>query len=427
MPTFTAPALDVLACQGWSEQDINQYNRLPYFFAKYSVEIRKTWPTWSKLGGKIKWQPNQGDVMRLVRKVPSPNLRQFAYPVPLTSLPTKDTFQVQETTVDLQPLQKLFESQVFNYLPNFRDFMGDAIAPTMKDMEEKIMRYEDVFLRSQVFHQSPNVWLADGGANEVQAAPVGTDATNGKTDAWVASKLPLIGNPGNLTINTVARVVGFAENDQRIPVFSGPNTAKDDVGYSGKYVLVLSGEAYTQFTFDQYTLSNRPLDYDILNGLFKGSLFGRVTSKLEDMPIRIALAQDGTISYPAPETIEQNPAAYNYRETIPNPAYVAAQFEVAFLVGAEGFKALEVGPPPAPFAGKNEPAGFAGMQWNGEVQMTKNILVPCLNEAGVVVQDTNKYGKYIQLVSNLTLGYAPTQRRNIIPIIFKRRRGVTTE
>jgi hypothetical protein len=69
------------------------------------------------------------------------------------------------------------------------------------------------------------------------------------------------------------------------------------------------------------------------------------------------------------------------------------------------------------------PEGFGKMVWNGEIIMTKNILVPCPTAEDPNAVDTNSYGEYLRFQSQTTFGLLPTQRRNIIPILFKRKRG----
>ncbi len=429
MPQFQVPEINASVCKGWSEQDRDLYNKLPYYFAKAQVEYRKTWSIWSKLGGKIPWVPNQGPIMKGVRKVPSPHLRQMAFPNAIQNAPKKDVIGVRETSVQANVLLHRFESQNFTFLGNFQDFMTDGISFTMEDINKKINRFEDVFLRAACFHQSPFVWLTNKATGEAIDAPTGTgnDAgTDGKSLAWLQANLPLIGAPGGLSLVQVFRALGFMENDLRAPTFSGDmSVPKDNVGPLGKYCLVLSGEAWGQFVFDPWVTENRPLNFDIVTDGFKGSLWGRITCKIEDLPIRIAVnATTGIASFPAPETIETNPNAYNFGETVPNPDYVNAHYEVAFLLGDQSFKSITVGPPPKEFAGKGPSKEFAGMSWNGEVRMTDNIIIPCTDDDGNTVYESNKYGAYLQLIAQLSLGFLPVQRRNCLPIIFKRVRGV---
>jgi len=191
---------------------------------------------------------------------------------------------------------------------------------------------------------------------------------------------------------------------------------------TGKYCLVCSDEAYSRFSFDPYLKTNKSVDLNIVTKGFTGDIFGRITCKLEDQPMRLAL--DGT--FPAPETIELNPSMPNYGETLPNPSYTEianAPIEVAYIIGAKGYNSIEIGPPPAEFTSGGPSANFAKLNWNGVITLTKDILVPCVQEDGTIRYDTNKYGKYLQLISWLTLGAQAVQPRYIVPIIFKRIRG----
>ena len=121
------------------------------------------------------------------------------------------------------------------------------------------------------------------------------------------------------------------------------------------------------------------------------------------------------------KTIEEGVNAYNQGEPVPNPAYNSAQFGVAFAVGGEAYRSVRIGPPPSEWAGMNMKQ-FSRLDWNGKVDITKNVLIPCLDQNGVQVLDTNKRGEYIQLIASIALGIAPIRRRNIIPIIYKRAR-----
>lgn len=166
-------------------------------------------------------------------------------------------------------------------------------------------------------------------------------------------------------------------------------------------------------------LANRQINLDVITGKFRGSIFGRWTTMLERFPIRIAA--DGTI--PAPQTIETNSNAQDYGETKPNPTYVSAPYEVGFAFGADGYKRLEVGPPPSAFAkGEMSMKAFRALQWNGMPQITKDILVKVLDDAGATQLDTNKYGHYLQIISEVTLGICPVRRRNVVPVIYRRQR-----
>lgn len=426
MPMFTVPAINQSICAGWSTPDINLYQKLPFYLAKTQVETIEEFAIWSKFTGRIKWKPNMGNTMRGVRKTPSPNLRQFAFPNALTATPKVDVMGLRDTSVDEVLYHHHFESQMLNFLPDFTDFMNTHVADTREDIQKKIVRFNDIFIRGKVFHRSPWVWLPNRAAGEAMQAPYSEDGndtgTTGKTTAWIQAAIAQIGNPGNLSMDTLSRLLPFMSTSLRAPVFMGSNMPSGSGGLTGKYCLVCSDEAYGRFSFDPYLKTNKSVDLNIVNKGFTGDIFGRITCKLEDQPLRIAL--DGT--FPAPETIELDQAMPNYGETLPNPAYTEvenAPIEVAYLIGAKGYNSIEVGPPPAEFTSGTIPAGFGKMIWNGEIQLTKNILVPCVQSDGTIRYDTNKYGKYLQLISWLTLGAQAVQPRYIVPIMFKRVRG----
>lgn len=422
MAQITVPSIDNNICTGWTEQQIDLYNKLPFYLVKMQLYYMKTWSVWPKLVGKIKWQPNMGTTMRRVSKEPSPHLRQFAFPNAICDAPLKDVMDVRERTVDASVNWHQFESLIMNYCPDFRDFMTDHVMRTAKDINEKQIRYNDVFIRGNIFHQSPYVFLPNKVNGELVTAPMGngnTAGTSGKTTAFLQANLPLIGNPGNLSVNAINLCMNIMETDFRMLPFSG-SQMNEDAPPDGKYVLVISGEAYNQFIYDPWVLANKNIQLDVVKETFKGDLFGRITCKLEDMPIRIKA--DGT--FPAPEVRELNPDAFNYGESVPNPDYVNAPYEVAFMVsGMKGYSAIEVGAPPKEFAGRGMPEGFGKMFWNGEQEITKNLILPCNDADGNRQYDTNKYGRYLQIISAMTFGIVGEQKRSIIPIIFKRWRG----
>ena len=426
MPQMTVPAIDQVTCSGWNEMERDLYNSLPYSMTEMQLKYFKTWDIWSKLTGSIKWTPNMGALMKRVSKEPSPHIRQFFFPQAVCSLPKKDVIMVRERSVEGAVSYHNFESPIMEFCPSFRDFLKDHVSRTVKDISEKMARANNIFIRGYIFHQSPYVMLANKVDGEVVAAPMGNgDAAGltGKSTAWLQSVLPLVGNPGNLSVNTINLATNIMETDWRIPALEGSNAPTGDNAVNGRYGLIQSGESFNQFIYDPWVLENIDINLNVITNGWKGDLFGRVMSKLEDMPLRIAA--DGT--FPAPETVELNPDAFNYGESIPNPAYVNAPFEVAFLMGyGKGYSTIEVGPPPKEFA-NGMPDGFGKMFWNGELIITKNINVPCLDQDNNVVPDTNKYGKYLQIISAATYGCIGEQKRSVLPIIFKRWRGAKNQ
>jgi hypothetical protein len=427
MPLTTIPAIDANICSGWTEQQINLFNKLDFYLAKLQTEQRKTWAVWtnSPVIGKVRWQPNMGDIMRGVRKEPSPHLRQFAFPSTLRSgVVKKDVIDVRELKAEVEVRRHRFETPVMNFLPDFRDFMTDHVDYQGKDLEEKKIRFEDVFYRTQILYRSPYVWFPDRAGGELQLAPMedgnaANDAAQSKNTTYWQGNLPLIGNPGNLSLNTLNIALTTMEVDLRVPAFRGSGQPGENNPPPDKYLLICSSEAWNQFIYDPWLLANKNCDLNVITEGFKGSLFGRIVARLEDRPLRIAA--DGT--FPQVEYREIEATAYNVGESLVTTEYKDAPYEVAFLCGMEGYKRLEVGPPPKVFASKGMPEGFGKMFWNGEIMVTKNLIITCEDNEGNVSYEPNNYGEYLKFISQLTLGIVGQQPRNILPIPFKRRRG----
>ena len=427
MPIGSMPAIDQPSCSGWVENDIALYNSLPFYFAKQQVERRKTWATWNKRLKKKKWTANMGNLMKGIYTEPSPHLRQFASPNPMASMPNKDIADIREVTNQAQLYRHRFESPVLNFLPSFNDFM-DHVDDYSKDIMEKEERFEDIYLRGNIFQMSPFVFVATGNTVALVNAPAwsGTgifnSATDGKTAAWLQA---IVNTPGisGLTISSVIHALTIAETELRVPFFAGDSLPSEDKALSGKYLLRTSAEAYNQFTFDPYVKENKNCAFDIVNNQFHGSIIGRITTELEDLPLRFKA--DGT--FPPPETriISSDPLEANM--TVPNSDYsspATAPYEVGFFVGAEAYQALEVGPPPAKFTGDSPPHNFPSMFWNAEVRMTKKFLVPCVDSTtGNVIYEANTYGEHLKFICQVALGILPVKRRNIIPFIYMRKRG----
>ena len=435
MPAYPLPAADVNQCSGWTEQDRDAYNFLPYYMVKQQIKYRNQWTRWPKMTGTIKWQPNMGSVMRGVRQEPSPVIRQTAFPANLTGAARKDIIDTREVANTTQVMHQKFESPIFQFYSSFRDFMNDHVLVNGKDIIQKQTVFEDVFLRTAIFHYAPNMYIPGIGMIGTPTGVGNAAGTSAKTTGTLQQIIAQIpANTPGLGLAQINLATTMTANDLAIPPFTGMNDNQEisKAGLQEKYVLITSSEAYNQFFFDPWLLAHKNCQLDVLTSAFRGNLFGQVTCSLERWPLR--MAADGT--FPAPEIrvlgVQNNGAngasdnvPYNVNETIPNPAYVQAPIEFAFLCGDSGYDSITVGPPPKVFAGNGMPDGFGKMTWNGELILTKNLNIPCYDDAGNLMgYEPNAYGEFIRYISHVVYGIMPTQRRNVIPIPFIRKRGV---
>jgi hypothetical protein len=418
------PSIDNQACTSWTEMDRNRFNALPVYFQAKQAERLKTWSVWPKLLGERKWEQNMGDLGKVVQKEYAPTLRAQAFPNALTDAAKKDIIAVRERTTPFSLKHQKFESPIFNFLPNFRDFMKNHVEFTLENINDQVVRFNDMFARTHIFHQSRYLMIPGYTGDGILLAPQGdgnSSGTSGKTNAFLAATLAGIANIGTLSLNAVNLACSHLD-DQRMRPFAGSALPSGDSSpLDSMYALVCGADAYNQFMYDPWLLKYKQLDLNLNTKGFKGNLFGRVMCKLEDMPLRIKFdttklpGNPDYITFPAPETMELNPSAENYGETIPNPDYVNAELEVAFLVsGGTPYEMIRVGPPPK---------DFSSMPWNGRVRMTDKINVPCADENGNTYVDTNKYEEYLQLIAHSVVGIVGTQKRGILPILFQRFRG----
>ncbi len=406
----------------WTEQEQNLYNKLPIYMEKIRVEKMQWYSRITKLLNVIPWQANKGTTMQGVRKVESPVRRQMALPNQITSPAKRDVEEVRETSEKMSVYHQKFESNLFHFVPSFQDFLTDHIDFSTDNLTKKIMIYVEQFYRTAIFHGAPRVWVCG-------KAP-GTELT--ETEYWDAPTIALAKTQANIQalINQVQKTLDFRQclrisstmfEDLRILPYSGSvlGDGSDGSALKGKYAFTSASGVYDMFHDDPYVLDNKDHNLDIITNGFRGSIAGRLTHLSEDYELRIAA--DG--SFPAPEAVEEGADTYNLGEPNLSPEYVNAPFAVAFFWGAEGYKAARIGAAPKEFArGEMSMKQFRAMNLNGEVKLTKDVMIPVPNEDGTTVYDTNKYGEYAQLIAHCAMGILPVQRRNVIPVIYRRAR-----
>lgn len=409
-------------------EDVNKYQKLPFYLVKNEVRRFPLYKTWDALVGTIKWQDNMGTTMRGVRPEYSPIADSFVYPQEITAAPNRNIFETQESTEEATLKLHRFESKQFHFLPSFQDFRENQLQWNHDDIIRQIALYNERFIRGVVFHRSPNFMVCGNQGNSpltlgtselIQGAPT-ANPSSGQADGKNAGFMQdVAGNIGcGLTLKAVYKACQYLDDDLQAPFFEGTmNTPRDNELIKGKFVLICGTDSWRQFTWDASISVLKSINLDLLFDGFKGSLFGMVTCKPEKYPLRFG--DDGV--FIAPQVMDNVT-----KKTRPNPIYTSLQtapYEIAFLVGADAWKSIAVGPPPKEFASKNMSAEkFYSLKWNGEVQLTDQVLIKYSDGS----LDLNRYGTQLQLIAQGTFGILGAEINNVLPMAFRRTRISTT-
>lgn len=419
-------------------EDVSRFQKLPFYLVKNEVKQFPIWNIYDQLYGTINWQPNMGDTMRGTTPQRSPVGRAFFFPLPVTSVPNKDVYQVSESIENAVIYTHDYESFQFNFLPSFDVFWRDYIQFNNNDIVEKIAISNNQFIETNMWFNATNVFLC--GTGLVTGAPTamgnaaGT-AAGSKTAAWLIATVQgtggIAGVQQNLTLRDVYGAVMNLQEDLASPPFERAlNMPTDNEGLKGRYVLVCSSEAFLNFTFDPDVQTLKPLDLNLLFKDFKGLLFGTTTVKINKYPIRFGINDivDGAGTVLVAKGTPIPPEIYDVTDNKwkPNTQYTSltsAPYEIAWLLGASYAKTIKVGPPPREFATTNMSAQkFYSMRWNAEVRLTDQVLIK--RPDGSV--DLNVYGKQLKFISECTHGYLVGERRYAFPIILRRKRPSLT-
>jgi len=415
LPEYFAPA---------SLEDVNKYNRLPYYLAMVEAKYFPEWQVFNSLFGKLTWQPNMGSTLRSVRAEPTPVGQQQFFPVDIDHTPQKNVYETLEFIQDTNLKMHDYDSKQFHFLPSFQDFRENQLDFNHKDIVRQIAISNDIFISSVLMQKTPMGILSGNlGGGPVQPMPIvpnGTSITaasvaaSGKNTAFFINTAANISK--GLTLACLDYAVCALRDDMGAPFFEGTiNTPRDNELIKGKYVLLTSSEAWQMFKYDPNFQQFRNVNLNVVTDGFRGSIFDEVTTKILRYPFRFA--DDGTV--PAPEIYDAVTGL-----TVRNPAYTAAPNEIAWLTGADVLKTIKVGPPPRAFAAKSMAREkFYSMRWNGEVQLTDQVLVQYLDPGtGTIVYDTNVRGRLLKLIGSVIYGAIPVCPHNCFPIAFKRQR-----
>lgn len=432
MPNFSAtlPAIDQNLAGYWTEQDQDQWNKLPYYLELGATQRRKRYSVWPELLTEtIRWKPNMANTLRMVIPEESPLLRQEARPNSIQVAPKVDIGNMAERIVEASLSWQRFVSPHMRFLPSFQDFVKEQLTPTRKSVEKDRDWFEECFYRTYIWDYSPRVWVAGYGLVDVPVGRTGT--TSNKTAAVLKNLANLVPAEGFLTFQHIFDIVNEAEQVVGMTPYTGSNLpGGSNSGMDDKYCLVQSHESFRQFVNDPWVKENRVLTTDIVNSPYKGPIQGSVMSRLERLPIRWSQDSGGAITLPAPEVKTSDNNQLELNRTKPNPKYSLlnqAQFEVAFLVGGSHYRRIETGSPPEFFSGSvTDPQKLAGMNWNGQIYANKNFIVYEKDDTGAVVANINEFGHYMRWQGELSVGMIGPNAFNILPIIFRRRTGLTS-
>lgn len=413
-------------------EDVNRLNQLPFYLVKNEVKTYAEWNVFDQMYGTIPWQDNMGPVMKGVTPQRSPVGRSFFFPNAIQTVANKDVYQVTESVEQAGVLAHKYESFQFNFLPSFQIFWETYLKFANTDIVRQIQCSNNQFIETNMWFNASNVYLCGYGIITGCPTAMGNDAgtaANSKTAAWlIGVTMGIGGNPGvlqNLTLRDAFRCVMAISEDFAAPRFDGvKNMPKDNEGVKDKYVIVTSAEGYLNWTFDKSVAELKSINLDLLFNDFKGMLFGTTTTKITRYPIRYNVIDlkdiNGNVMYPAGTPIDPEVFDLISNKWLPNPYYtslVSAPFEINWILGADYAKTIKVGPPPKEFAAKRmDGQKFYSMKWNGEVQITDQVLIT--NPDGS--QELNIYGENLKYISKLTHGYLVGERRYAFPILVKR-------
>ena len=427
-------AINQNICGSWSVQDVDAFEKLPYWLAKRDARYRKEKTVWPSLFPKAPWRPNMGDTMRVITVEEAPILRQTAYPTRLSAQPSVDVIDFGERANTSVLWRKRFTSPVMTFLPAFQDFITNKVAPTQKSLARTMMFYEEQFIRTWLWQFSPYVYVAGYGllAADTPSSASAFAASAGKTSSWILNTLwPLLqASPDPyLSMSNLFKCHSMAKNEIGMIPYEGSELQEGmSTALGGKYVFVTQDPVWDAFTYDPWVLDNRVQNMDIVNDMFKGDIFGKIRGRIEDKGMRILITdgEDGdplesgdTIEWPAPEKLEDDADDPNYKRRRPAPRYTtSAQIYISWLVGGgDSYKLLSVGGVPSPF-NRDNGSGHP-MDWNGRIYLNSNLLTKCTDSDDAEQWDTNSWNEYVRLQAQAVYGMIGLDHFNILPIVHR--------
>lgn len=407
----------------WVEEDRKQYARLPVWMSRQEFKTYPSWFVYSDLFPSFKWKQNSGDTLVTVRPTPSPVGSQTHRPRRMLENPLINTYMTGEQNFSATIRRQRYASNYLHWEGNFADFRDNQVSVVVKDMTRQIAMCNEFFIRDQMIAQARRVYVVGKGL--IENVPFGESTDNDpiKTADFWANLGQQVGadSAGTLDFKTICAIRDLLENDLLVPHWEGEGTRPQDNNVlPGRYLMIGAGELYSRLQYDATVTSHRPLAMDILTKRFKGIIGENIVFRGERYPLRYR--NDGTLPPPEAEVVDPSVThgAKQNIDVVAHPDYVGAGLSVAILIGHAPMQTIDVGPPPSEFNGKGISAeAFNKLQWNGQVEATKNILVQQADNT----YDTNKWGDRMQLIAQTTHGALPVNPRFILPILYRRDRN----
>ena len=443
----------------------NNFNKLDFYLVKNEVALFPKWNVYDTLYGSIKWQPNMGDTLQGLTPTPSPVQRSTFAPNVLADAPLKDIYKIGERNESAKLSYHRYESTRFRFLNSFESFWRDQLSYAHKDIVRQIQTSQNQFIRTLMWYQTPDLYISKGGSgylsssvdldgdaakvsltqDQIRTIDADADSTSSTTAAIgegggqeYRDSLVTGGSgqeAGALTLKDLYKAMLVLQEDVQAPPFDRQfGTPKTSEMIKGKYVLVCSTEAWASLMWDSDLAAQTgrrlaPANMNLVNEGFAGDLWGKITVKFDPFPLRFT----DTGAWVNPQTVTNNKVVpnSNYTKIASSASNDIGSNEVAFLCGADAFKAISVGPPPKEFAGKNvSKKKLYGMNWNGQIDLTDQFLVPTASttdvqntgESATTAWDLNVYGDFLKFISQTIHGGIPGDARHCLPIVYRRRR-----
>ena len=148
----------------------NNFNKLDFYLVKNEVALFPKWNVYDTLYGSIKWEPNMGDTLQGLTPTPSPVSRSTFAPNVLADAPLKDIYKVGERNESAKLSYHRYESTRFRFLNSFESFWRDQLSYAHKDIVRQIQTSQNQFIRTLMWYQTPDVFIAQAGTGKLTSS-----------------------------------------------------------------------------------------------------------------------------------------------------------------------------------------------------------------------------------------------------------------